>query len=316
MQPAEKAPAASGSDSEAAPQANVAGNELLRPVAGGVYDFHTDQWAELYAKRIDEMITALKSKGVPVLWVGLPAIRGTKSTSDMAYLDELYRERAERAGIVYVDIWDGFVDDQGRYAVEGPDFEGQIRRLRTNDGVHFTKAGAAKLASYVDLELRRAMSNRVAPVALPEATLPAKPGAPRPDVGPVLPLTAGGGEAGDLLGAGAHSESAASDPLAAKVLNRGDPIAAVAGRADDFSWPRPADNASATPEPVSLAPAAPPKKGAPRKTTRTKPPTPKRMPRLSRRPFQAPQMLAARQPVLTAHRRARRRRSWRLLRKL
>src|ERR1700720_1118086 len=89
------------------------------------YDFHTDQWAALYAKRIDAMIAALKSKGVPVIWVGLPAIRGTKSTSDLSYLDELYRERAERAGIIYVDIWDGFVDEDGDYAVQGPDFEGQ-----------------------------------------------------------------------------------------------------------------------------------------------------------------------------------------------
>ena len=42
---------------------------------------------------------------------------------------------AGKAGITYVDVWDGFVDDQGRYAVQGPDFEGQTRRLRTSDGV-------------------------------------------------------------------------------------------------------------------------------------------------------------------------------------
>jgi hypothetical protein len=56
------------------------------------------------AKRIDEMIAALKSKGAPIVWLGLPAIRGTKATSDMSYLNELYRERAEKAGIVYIDI--------------------------------------------------------------------------------------------------------------------------------------------------------------------------------------------------------------------
>ena len=115
----------------AASQPAVADSTAAHPVPGRSYDFHTDQWAELYVKRIDAMIAALKSKGVPVLWVGLPALRGPKSTSDMAYLDELYRERAERAGIYYVDAWDGFTDDQGRYAVDGPDFEGQIRRLRT-----------------------------------------------------------------------------------------------------------------------------------------------------------------------------------------
>src|SRR6516164_5506138 len=81
---------------------------LQQPVPSGPYDFHTDQWAALYVKRVDAMIAALKSKGVPVIWVGLPAIRGTKASSDVSYLDELYRERAERAGIIYVDIWDGF----------------------------------------------------------------------------------------------------------------------------------------------------------------------------------------------------------------
>ena len=99
-------------DSEAPPQAAAQG-DTQRPAPGGSYEFHTDPWATLYTKRIDDMIAALKSKGAPIVWVGLPAIRGTKSTGDISYLDELYRERAEKAGIVYVDIWDGFVDDQG-----------------------------------------------------------------------------------------------------------------------------------------------------------------------------------------------------------
>ncbi len=260
-------PAAPAEAGEAQP---AGADTTEHPVPGHSYDFHTDQWAELYVKRIDAMIAALKSKGVPVLWVGLPALRGPKSTSDMAYLDELYRERAERAGISYVDIWDGFTDDQGRYAVDGPDFEGQIRRLRTADGVHFTKAGAVKLASYVDQELRRVMSNHIAPVALPEQAVPIKPGTAHPDVGPVLPLTVSssnndGGTAagtGGLLGAGSDPAPLASDPLAQKVLDRGAPIAAVAGRADDFSWPRPQAPADFAPQPVSLSPAAPAKKGA------------------------------------------------------
>ena len=49
------------------------------------------QWAEQYTKRIDATIAALKTANVPVFWVGLPSIRGHKSTSDMQYLDELYR---------------------------------------------------------------------------------------------------------------------------------------------------------------------------------------------------------------------------------
>ena len=117
--------------------------------------FTLTKWAELYSKRVDEMIAVLKTKGIPVLRVGLPAISGTNATGEMSYLDELYRARAEKAGITYINIWDGFVDDQGRYAVQGPDFEGQIRRLRSGDGVHFTNAGALKLAHYAEHDLRR-----------------------------------------------------------------------------------------------------------------------------------------------------------------
>jgi hypothetical protein len=272
-EPAQRASQSAGqasqepADAEAPPQ-TAGQTESKKPVPGDPHDFHTDEWAALYVKRIDAMIAALKSKGVPVIWVGLPAIRGTKATSDMSYLDEFYRERAERAGIIYVDIWDGFVDEEGRYAVQGPDFEGQTRRLRTADGVYFTKAGAVKIASYVDRELRRVMPSSVAPVALPgsETTPKSGPASARPDVGPVLPLTASGGNhGGDLLGAGDHPTQTTSDPIAAKVLSRGETLAAPAGRADDFSWPRPGSDAS-TPEvsrePVAAAPDTPEKLGA------------------------------------------------------
>ena len=251
-------------DAEAPPQ-TAGQTESQHPVPGGPYDFHTDEWATLYAKRIDAMIAALKSKGVPIIWVGLPAIRGTKATSEMSYLDELYRQCAERAGIIYVDIWDGFVDEDGDYAVQGPDFEGQTRRLRTADGVHFTKAGAVKIASYVDRELRRVMPSAVAPVALPgpETTPKSASAGARPDVGPVLPLTASGGDhGGELLGA---SQQTTSDPIAAKVLSRGEALAAPAGRADDFLLPRHGSDATAmsaaSPEPAATAPDTPEQQG-------------------------------------------------------
>jgi uncharacterized protein len=278
-QPAAPSQSTAAADSEGGAQPASA-----QPVAtGGTFDFHTDKWAELYGRRVDEMINALKSKGVPILWVGMPALRGTKSTSDMEYLDEIYRERAEKAGIAYVDIWDGFVDDQGRYTVQGPDFEGQTRKLRTPDGVHFTKAGAVKLASYVDQELRRVMSKGVTPVALPgpdsTAPKPATGAGTRPEIGPVVPLASGGGDTGgaDLLGGGRPAQVTSTDPIAAKVLTRGDAITAPADRADNFAWPhRDAKASTATPdtgplpgpEPVVAPPA--PKKGADSKASSAK----------------------------------------------
>jgi uncharacterized protein len=259
-------PNAPPADSEQ-PAANAA-EPQHRPPAGN-YEFRTDIWAELYEKRIDDMIAAAKSKGVPVFWVGLPAIRGAKSTSDMNYLDELYRARAEKAGITYLDIWDGFVDEKGQFVMQGPDFQGQIRRLRTYDGVNFTNVGADKLAHYVEHELRRVLTAPVVPVALPgpEEQAPAKGNAP-PKVGPVVPLNAAaaaaGGQRGELLGATDHPGQHDSDPVATQVLNHGDAIAAPPGRADNFSWPR-ADAGAAD----VAAPSPPPKTQGSEITTKT-----------------------------------------------
>jgi uncharacterized protein len=124
---------------------------------------------------------------------------GARSTADMQYLNDLFSRHAEKAGITYIDVWDGFSDNAGRFTMQGPDYEGQIRRLRTPDGVYFTPAGARKLAHFVEREIEHALSPR-GPIAIP---LPQEPllqapvasqlpggGTPRPLAGPVIPLNA------------------------------------------------------------------------------------------------------------------------------
>ena len=265
-------------DNADAPQVAPAEKGTRSP--NGVVEFHDDRWTELYSKKIDEMIGVLKSKGVPVIWVGLPAVRGTKATADALYLDSLYREASARAGITYVDVWDGFVDEAGRFLQQGPDFEGQIRRLRSYDGVYFTKAGARKLAHYAEREITRLLASRSAPLALPsepatpDANAQPSPGqpAPRPLAGPIVPLVASSVGTDQLLG-GPGSRPAAVDALVARTLVKGEPLTPPAGRADDFMWPRrevgreqskgDTPVASASPDNV---PAAPPKQRRPTAT--------------------------------------------------
>ena len=209
---------------------------------GGLYEFRDERWVELYTKKIEELIGVLKSKGVPVLWVGLPAIRGQKGTADLLFLDALYRDGAGKAGITYVDVWDGFVDEAGRFLQKGPDFEGQIRQLRTADGVFFTRPGARKLAHYVEREVTRLLASRSGPIAVPiepatpEANVAPGQPAPRPLAGPVMPLVASSVGTDQLLG-GPGSRPAAVDALAARTLVKGEALAPPAGRADDYAWP-------------------------------------------------------------------------------
>jgi hypothetical protein len=211
--------------------------------SNGLYEFREERWVELYTKKIEEMIGVVKAKGVPVLWVGLPAVRGAKAMADALFLNSLYRDAAGKAGITYVDVWDGFVDEAGRFLQRGPDFEGQPRQLRSGDGVYFTPPGARKLAHYVEREITRLLAARSAPIALPTEpatpdanALPGQP-APRPLAGPILPLVASSVGTDQLLG-GPGTRPAAVDALAARTLVKGEPLAPPAGRADDFAWPR------------------------------------------------------------------------------
>jgi hypothetical protein len=283
--PDPNAAAANPDPSAAPPEGAIAGTV--------VHEFKSEKWGELYSRRIDEMIGVLKAKGIPVLWVGLPAIRGSRGTSDVVYLNDLYRGRAEKAGIVYIDVWDGFVDDNGNYSNYGPDFEGQTRRLRHSDGVHFTKFGARKLGHYVEREIRRLMLARTTPLATPSVQEPdpedtkapaaaAAPGLPpRPIASPIMSLTAPRG-AGDTLLGGPQARSTASDAVIQRVLVKGEAIEAPAGRADDFTWPR-RDIVTATgvlpPDPVEPPPQRPSDPAvaatpAPQKQAAPRPPRP------------------------------------------
>jgi uncharacterized protein len=106
--------------------------------------------------------------------------------------------------------------------------------------------------------LRRVLSTRAIPVALPTeeepVQTPVRPGvpAPRPVAGPVVPLTATSAGPNELLGGGAM-RPATADPMAMRVLTRGEAVAAPTGRADDFSWPRRAPTAE---EPVAATPVS------------------------------------------------------------
>jgi hypothetical protein len=236
------------------PADNAAVTEPAAPTGNRTLEFRTDAWSEAYIRRIDDTVAALKTSAVPVFWVGLPPLRGQKSAADISFLNDLYRSRADKAGIIYIDVWDGFVDEDGRYAQSGPDFEGQIRRLRTGDGVHFTQAGARKLAHYVEREIQRWLNARGTQAALPipdetETPAPAGPAASaapgsaagrhaRPLAGPTVPLIGNVANESDEQLLGGNAKAAAGDALMTKVLVNGEAMRVPAGRADDFSWPR------------------------------------------------------------------------------
>lgn len=137
------------------------------------YKVGTEEWRKIYGARVDEFIKRMKTSHVAVYWVGLPVMRSDNHNQDMQVMNEIVREKAFLNGVKFIDTWNGFVDQSGRYSAFGPDLSGQVKRLRADDGVHFTMPGYRKLAHFVEREIRRdlrvAKAERNIPLAGSEA---------------------------------------------------------------------------------------------------------------------------------------------------
>ena len=232
---------------------------------GKSYEVGSEDWKAIYAKRVLAIDEAFRKKNIPLIWVGVPITKNSDFADDMAAFNDIYREAAAKTGATYIDTWEAFSDDDGDFDAFGPDVNGQTVRLRTTDGIYFTKAGARKLAHFVEAPIRRDLDGKgIASTGKPgsdkatsdkgdagktdaaktdTAKASEKPAVvPKPDAGPVANLndapTAPNGE----LSTPARARGVAkADALVESALAQS---AAQAGRADDLRW-----STSAKPEP-------------------------------------------------------------------
>ncbi|MCJ2040034.1 DUF459 domain-containing protein [Methylobacterium sp. J-059] len=242
------------------------GDQTLDPLS--------DRWREVYRTRVDALVKVFTDRKIPLVWVGAPPMRSESLTRDLGSLNEIVRDAVTKAGGTYVDVGPGFSDDRNHYTATGPDLDGQSAKLRTADGVHFTHAGARKLAHFADVELKRLMG-ATAPTApeqpaaavsaLPATpldgaptttlddvtaidrqitamlpSLPEPPGVPalpvKPAAGPVVPLGRIELSPGGVLVSGRPRDGDATGTVE-RALQRGAAPLPQPGRADDFRWP-------------------------------------------------------------------------------
>ena len=242
---------------------------------GEVIDTLSDKWKERYGARIDALLAPYAAAHIPLAWIGLPPMRADRANAQAVALNELYRQHAEKVGAKFIDVFDAFADQSGQYDAFGPSLEGQNVKLRGADGIHFTKAGARKLANFLESEIRRVYEKRnpssevatlppdieqaandinaqilremTSPPPTPASPAPGleSPGAPpvaappssRPLAGPILPLTAKPTSATAVLATPAGPAVVEPEGVV-RVLRKGLPAAPVNGRADDFAWPK------------------------------------------------------------------------------
>ena len=202
--------------------------------------FQTEAWNAEYEKRIAQIIEIAKQNKTPFLWVGLPAFSSPSLSADAATLNNFYRAKSEMAGGEFIDIWDGFADENGKFIASGSDINGQPVRLRGSDGLSFTKAGKRKLAFYVEKSIRKLIGVGGVPAISqlnPAGTLDSTATAPTvtnvvavPPISLVDPELDGSSQ---LLDKASVPKASGITPRD-KLIEKGETVDAPEGRVDDF----------------------------------------------------------------------------------
>jgi hypothetical protein len=137
--------------------------------------FNTPEWTAAYEAKIDELLDVLNGAGVKVFWVSIPPMGDAKYDADMQILAALQKQEVQSKGQIYVDLRGAFLGPDGNYTDKGPDDTGEVRKLRSRDGVTFFKQGNNRFGQLLLAEINRVIGAgqiETTPAFTPKVDLP------------------------------------------------------------------------------------------------------------------------------------------------
>jgi len=123
-----------------------ANGETLAPLSDG--------WVKAYQGRLTAFLGQLRAANKPVIWVGLPPMARAQYSAAINQIANVQRLASFSGGAEYLDIYERFLGEDGKYSDFGPDVNGQNARMRKDDGIHLSTAGSDKLAFYLSQTIR------------------------------------------------------------------------------------------------------------------------------------------------------------------
>lgn len=120
------------------------------PGVPGATEVGSPGWTREYRRRVAGTMDIFTSRGIKVVWVGLPIPRDPGLAKTFRTMNAVYEsEAAKRPGnVLYLDMYHRFATAQGRYSDYLP-VDGRPQLVRKSDGVHYETPGAQIVAKAI-----------------------------------------------------------------------------------------------------------------------------------------------------------------------
>ena len=117
-----------------------------RDTGRAVAPFFTDDWDAVYGARLEAFVDLFSDEAVPVVILGMPAMRNAYHQSKMARINAVTRAACERAGAYFVDTFAMTADAAGNPLARA-EVDGRPRIVHASDGMHLSRYGSDMVAA-------------------------------------------------------------------------------------------------------------------------------------------------------------------------
>ncbi len=121
---------------------------MPNPKGGKYLKFQSEEWEQVYREKIRQIITTAREHNVDIMWLEIPDMRKKKLNKGVRYLNTIYQSEIDNAGAFYLPtqfLLTGKTVGYSKYVDTG------VKKIavRTNDGIHFTRAGQKRIANRI-----------------------------------------------------------------------------------------------------------------------------------------------------------------------
>jgi hypothetical protein len=119
------------------------------------YAFPSDNWEKKYRDRVDEVLDFAISRGMRIIWIGLPVMREERILLGAKIENKIFQEETQKYKFEYLSTEDllGTLDEPYKKYITDPK-KGKLI-VRADDGIHFTPLGLRIISARVEEFIRK-----------------------------------------------------------------------------------------------------------------------------------------------------------------